>query len=149
MDLEEVVGDFLTKRRMYLQDPLGCDRRVLYRNPHVMLPEMGGEVMTDSFAYSLGNLEIERLEVGPDLLEQLMEDEAPLPETDAPKIVATRLFPYVAPTSPLTSYQNSNTLNSHQKQALTFMLSRERGWSLEVGSGDIWTREFASTGKAR
>jgi SWI/SNF-related matrix-associated actin-dependent regulator of chromatin subfamily A3 len=101
-DLDEVVGDFLTKRRMYLQDPLGCDRRVLYQNPHVMPPEMDGEVMTDSFPYSLGNLEIERLEVGPDLLEQLMEDEAPLPETDPPKIVATRLFPYVAPPSPLT-----------------------------------------------
>ncbi len=97
MDLEGVVGNFLTKRRMYLQDPLGCDRRGLYRKPHVIPPEKGEEVMSDSFEYSLGNLEIERLEVGPDLLEQLMEDDAPLPETDAPPIVITKLFPYVAP----------------------------------------------------
>jgi hypothetical protein len=35
------------------------------------------------------------LEIGPDLLAQLMEDAVPLPETDAPAIVTTKLFPYV------------------------------------------------------
>ena len=48
--------------------------------------------MTSSFNSTLGNLEIERLEVGPDLLVQLMEDDIPLPETEAPGIVKTDLF---------------------------------------------------------
>jgi hypothetical protein len=49
--------------------------------------------MTDGIEYPLGNLEVERLEVGPNLLEKLMEDEVPLLETEAPPIVRTPLFP--------------------------------------------------------
>jgi SWI/SNF-related matrix-associated actin-dependent regulator of chromatin subfamily A3 len=90
--LEETVGDFLSKRRMYLQDPLGCDRDVLYRNPHILSPETEDTIMTSSLDSVQGNLEIERLEVGPDLLAQLMEDEDPLHETDAPTGVTTPLF---------------------------------------------------------
>jgi SWI/SNF-related matrix-associated actin-dependent regulator of chromatin subfamily A3 len=91
----DAIGKFLTARRIYLQDPLGCDRRVLYRNPHIIQPENRSEVMTDGIDSSLGNLEIERLDVGPDLLAQLMENEVPLPETDAPAIITTPLFRYV------------------------------------------------------
>jgi hypothetical protein len=40
--------------------------------------------------------EVERLNVGPDLLAQLMKDETPLLETDAPATVMTSLFQYVA-----------------------------------------------------
>jgi len=53
--------------------------------------------MADSFGSDSGNLEIERLEAGPDLLAELMKDEIPLPETEAPAIVKTALFPYVSP----------------------------------------------------
>ena len=91
-DLEEKVGEYLSKRKMYLQDPIGCERCVSYRNPHVIPPDSGETVMTDSFDSALGNLEISRLKAGPDLLAQLMEDEIPLPETEAPDIVKTTLF---------------------------------------------------------
>jgi SWI/SNF-related matrix-associated actin-dependent regulator of chromatin subfamily A3 len=93
--LEESIGDFFTQQHIYLQDPLGCDRRVVYRNPHIIQPEAGHEIMTDGIESSLGNLEIERLEVGPNLLEKLMEDEVPLVETEAPHIIRTTLFPWV------------------------------------------------------
>ena len=91
--LEEKVGEYLSKRKMYLQDPMGCERCVPYRNPHIIPPDSGEIMMTEIFDSALGNLEIERLEAGPDLLEQLMEDDIPLPETGTPGIVKTSLFP--------------------------------------------------------
>jgi hypothetical protein len=93
--LEDTVGRHLSNYGMYLQDPLGCKRCVPYRNPHVISPESDDVTMTDSFDRPLGNLEIERLELGPDLLAQLMEDELSLTETEAPDIVKTALFPYL------------------------------------------------------
>lgn len=32
----------------------------------------------------------------------------------------------------------TNISKRHQKQALTFMLNRERGWDLDESSGDLW-----------
>jgi SWI/SNF-related matrix-associated actin-dependent regulator of chromatin subfamily A3 len=93
--LGENIGEYLSNRKMYLQDPVGCTRSVAYRNPHIFPPDSGETVMTDSFDLTSENLEIERLNVGPDLLAQLMEDETPLAETEAPGIVTTALFPYV------------------------------------------------------
>jgi SWI/SNF-related matrix-associated actin-dependent regulator of chromatin subfamily A3 len=90
--LGEKVGEYLSKHKMYLQDPLGCERRVPYRNPHVIQPISCEIVMTDSFDLAHGSLEIERLEAGPDLLAQLMEDDIPLSETEPPDIVKTTLF---------------------------------------------------------
>lgn len=86
------MGEYLSKHKMYLQDPHGCERYVPYRNPHIIQPISGETVMTDSFDSVIGSLEIERLEAGPDLLAQLMEDDIPLPETEAPDIVKTALF---------------------------------------------------------
>jgi len=91
-DLVEVIGELLSKYQMYLQDPVGCERSVLYRNPHLLSPESEEYVIADAFDSLLGNLEIEKLEAGPDLLAQLMEEELPLLETEAPAIVKTPLF---------------------------------------------------------
>jgi SWI/SNF-related matrix-associated actin-dependent regulator of chromatin subfamily A3 len=90
--LEEPIGDYLSQRQMYLQDPLGCNRCVPYRNPHIIQPESGEATMTDSFELSPDHLAIERLDVAPDILAQLMQDEKPLPETDSPKDIITPLF---------------------------------------------------------
>jgi SWI/SNF-related matrix-associated actin-dependent regulator of chromatin subfamily A3 len=95
-DLGERLGEYLSKHKMYLQDPFGCERCVLYRNPHIIQPDSGGTAMTDTFSSALGNIEIEQLEAGPDLLAQLMEDEIPLPETEAPDIIKTTLFRYIS-----------------------------------------------------
>lgn len=92
--LEETIGDYLTIRQMYLQDPIGCQRSVPYRNPHIVQPDDGEIVMTDSFNSAPGDLEIERIETGPGLLAQLLVDDIPLVETEAPDIVKTPLFRY-------------------------------------------------------
>jgi SWI/SNF-related matrix-associated actin-dependent regulator of chromatin subfamily A3 len=93
-DIGEKLGQHLSKRKRFLQDPLGCQRSIPYRNPHAMTAESDEIVMSDSFDSALGNLEIERLEAGPDLLAQLMKDDVPLPETEAPSIITTSLFRY-------------------------------------------------------
>jgi hypothetical protein len=93
--LEETIGDYLSQRKMYLQDPLACDRIVPYRNPHIIQSESGEVVMTDALELSAGHLAIERLDTAPDLLAQLMQDEKPLPETDAPSEIVTPLFRYL------------------------------------------------------
>jgi hypothetical protein len=38
----------------YLQDPIGCDRRVVHRNPHIIQPEVGQKIMTDGSKLHLG-----------------------------------------------------------------------------------------------
>jgi len=101
---------------------------------------MGGEIMTDAIDSLIKNLEIERLEMGPDLLAQLMEDEIPLSETDAPTMIKTALFSYVDLHSMCSIL---NLYSSHQKQALISMLRREQGWAWEESSRDIWTRYSA------
>jgi SWI/SNF-related matrix-associated actin-dependent regulator of chromatin subfamily A3 len=92
VNLEEKLGKYLSNHKMYLQDPRGCERCVLYRNPHIIQSDSGETVMTSLFVSTLGNLQIERLEAGPDLLAQLMVDVVFLPETEAPDIVKTKLF---------------------------------------------------------
>jgi hypothetical protein len=77
---------------MYLQDPLGCERSVPYRNPHIIQPDSDEIVMADLFDSTFENIEVERLEAGPDLLAQLMEDDIQLPETEAPDVIKTTLF---------------------------------------------------------
>ena len=95
--LEKNLGEYLSNHKMYLQDPRGCEHCVPYLNPHIIQLESLETVMTSSFDSTLGNLEIERLEAGPNLLTQLMEDEIALPETEAPDIVTTKLFKLVSP----------------------------------------------------
>jgi hypothetical protein len=92
--LEDSIGQFFSQQHIYLQDPLGCDRRVVYRNPHILQPEDGHSITTDGIETTFGDLEIEKLEEGPNLLAKLLEDEAPLLETEPPSsIVKTSLFP--------------------------------------------------------
>ena len=94
-DLEMIIGKFLARHNMHLQDPLHCGRNVPYRNPHMISPEDGKTIMTGSLEQELGNLHVEALESGPDLLSKLMKDEVPLAESEAPHTVKTRLFRFV------------------------------------------------------
>jgi hypothetical protein len=58
----------------------------------MLSPEVKEIIMTSSLDSGPASLEIERLEVGPDLLARLMENEDSLQETDAPVGVITPLF---------------------------------------------------------
>lgn len=80
---------------MYLQDPIGCERRVPYKNPHILPPEDEDIVMTDFVDNPLSNLGVELLEVGPDLLAELVKDEEALSETEPSSVVTTPLFSLV------------------------------------------------------
>ena len=143
--VEDVVGQYLSKNRMYLQDPVDCERNVLYRNPH-MISADGGIVMTDSFMTPPIPIEVERLSIGPDLLAQLMAEQTSLPEMAPPSTVTTTLFRYWYP--PLFKPIWLTRYNSHQKQALTFMVRREQGWDLK-STGDIWIEEDSQPGCSR
>ena len=94
-DLEDGIGQFLAQHQMYLQDPIGCERRVPYKNPHILPLEDEDVVMTDSVDNPLGNLGVELLEIGPDLLAELVKDEEVLSETEPPSVVTTPLFSLV------------------------------------------------------
>jgi len=91
--LEDILSRYLSQNRIYLQDPVDCERNVVYRNPH-MISKGGGIMMTDSFKTPPATVEIERLSGGPDLLAQLMAEQTPLPEMEAPPTVTTTLFRY-------------------------------------------------------
>ena len=49
-------------------------------------------VMTDSFKTQPANVEVERLSVGPDLLAQLMAEQAPVRETEPHPSITTPLY---------------------------------------------------------
>jgi SWI/SNF-related matrix-associated actin-dependent regulator of chromatin subfamily A3 len=88
-----VISQYLSKNRIYLQDPVDCERDVLYRNPHIILK--GGEVVvTSSFKTPLTRIEIERFNVRPDLLAELMAEQTPLLEMEPPPSLTTKLFRY-------------------------------------------------------
>ncbi|KAH7355342.1 SNF2 family N-terminal domain-containing protein, partial [Rhexocercosporidium sp. MPI-PUGE-AT-0058] len=112
------VGQLLSRHRMYLQDPIGCDRVVPYRNPHAI--ELLTAQYTEKSDSSPIKLVVERSDVGPDLLSQLMLDGPVRLETEPPESVSTPLL-------------------RHQKQALSFMLSREQGWDTDMAHHDIWS----------
>ncbi|KAF7954691.1 hypothetical protein EAE96_005810 [Botrytis aclada] len=124
----EKIGEYLSIRKMYLQDTLGCERCVLYRNPHAMTSDTEEVITTDLSILAPACHGVEELKSGPDLLAQLMEGEAPLRETEAPRIVKTSLF-------------------RHQKQALTFMLRREEGWNFNDVASDIWSWRSDTSGQ--
>jgi hypothetical protein len=94
--LEDVVGQHLSKSRMYLQDPVDCARNVIYRNPH-MTTRGGSMATTEFFATTQNLVEIEQLSMGPELLAQLMEEQTPLEKTEPSPILTTELFWYAVP----------------------------------------------------
>ncbi|KAI9791133.1 MAG: hypothetical protein M1816_004364 [Peltula sp. TS41687] len=114
--LFEDIGAFLQTCGMFLQDPVGCNRNVVYRNPHRLSgldPEapMTLQYATEPVAYSL--------EIKSNAVEFLAKFESgdTLPETECPM---------------------------HQMQALTFMLKREQSWILQGPGLDMWSLEQSS-----
>jgi SWI/SNF-related matrix-associated actin-dependent regulator of chromatin subfamily A3 len=90
------VGQFLSSRMLYLQDPINCDRDVIYQNPHNLSRPDESPVMTSALRSGPENFEIERLDVGPGLLARLLEGEVPLQESEAPAGVVTSLCRYMS-----------------------------------------------------
>lgn len=129
--LFEAVGTFTAKCHLYLQHPRHCDRNVPYRNPHCLSPEDSRVVYTFDLHAVVGPFS----SYGPEICRNPIDLFADVGEKDA-------LSDAYAP-------QNLSTeLYKHQKQALTFMMQRERGWALDGSRKDIWREEHDSLGRS-
>ncbi|KAK5558978.1 hypothetical protein LTR46_003167 [Exophiala xenobiotica] len=128
-EFSEGVGDFLAKSKMFLQDPLECDRDVPYLNPH-LLSHTVEVVMTSSLRpathESSTSQGVVAVDARKDLFSQICDD-AHLALTDPPDLLHTKLY-------------------KHQKKALTFMKQREQDWSFEDTADSLWVREVDDAG---
>ncbi|MCJ1385512.1 alpha-1,6-mannosyltransferase [Xylographa soralifera] len=124
------VGQFTTTCNLFLQHPWHCNRNVPYRNPQCLTPESSESIYTGSIERLFDNEPIAASGVfqNPiDLFADTAEQEA-LECAISPKALRTKLY-------------------KHQKQALSFMLHRERGWALSGTAKDIWKEQYQSSGK--
>ncbi|KAK2007911.1 hypothetical protein LZ32DRAFT_641022 [Colletotrichum eremochloae] len=126
--IDQCNETFKDQPKLYLQDPVGCDRNVRYCNPQ-RLPPL--DPTTYQYTQELEQkrqsfVEMEDLEPPPELLE-LLDSQEDLPEAPQPPTIAT-------------------PLKRHQKQALTFMLRREQGWAFDGTRPDIWEAEETEMG---
>ena len=128
--LFEAIGAFAAKCHLYLQHPRHCNRNVPYRNPHCLSPEDGRIVYTSDIQSIMGASGFEPEIPGNhiDLFADASEHDA-LSDACAPRALSTELY-------------------KHQRQALTFMVQRERGWAMDGHHKDIWREERDSFGRS-
>jgi hypothetical protein len=89
-NMAEAVGEFFTDCGMHLQDPMHCDRDVVYCNPHLLYnDEEPATTLTPTCLFTAPD--IEQIGKKPDLFE-LLRNEQPLPETDTPASLSTQLY---------------------------------------------------------
>lgn len=128
--LAELVGLFASRCNLYLQHPWHCDRNVPYQNPHCLSPKCAEIVYTSQLSAFL-ELEIvsdAEMFLNPiDLFADSTEQET-LVDAASPQALRTELY-------------------KHQKQALTFMIQRERGWAMGGHHKDIWKKETEASGR--
>ena len=129
--LFEAVGAFAAKCHLYLQHPRHCNQNVPYRNPHCLSPENSRIVYTFDLNATTGPFSYPSQEIPAnpiDLFADAAEQDT-LSDTHAPRNLSTELY-------------------KHQKQALTFMMQRERGWAMDGHHRDIWMEEHDSFGQS-
>ncbi|KAK0658015.1 SNF2 family N-terminal domain-containing protein [Cercophora newfieldiana] len=119
-ECNDSLEDLQDEQRLYLQDPIGCDRDVPYQNPQKLPPlDSTSVVLTSQLSRRLHDpLDLEDIEPRPELLE-LLDSQHDLLEALQPSAITT-------------------SLERHQKQALTFMQQREQGWAFDGSRPDIW-----------
>ncbi|KAG6358593.1 hypothetical protein INS49_012111 [Diaporthe citri] len=119
-ELFDDIGDWLQDNHVHLQDPTNMGSQdVKYCNPHRLSVEDIGSCLLVSTCI-LQNSKLSGLEeIGdqPDYLD-ILSSHVDLEEAMQPEAVRT-------------------SLQRHQKQALTFMLDREKSWTFDK-DGDIW-----------
>jgi hypothetical protein len=144
-ELFEEIGEWLQEHNVYLQDPKICHMDVRYWNPHrLSSTELGScPFVSQVVLFSSGIAQLQEIEEQPDLLD-IISGQDDLEETAAPKMIRATLHRYVHhPNSVL----HADSLARHQKQALTYMLRRERGWALETKGMDVWEALDSSNGR--
>ena len=119
--LFELVGAFAAKCHLHLQHPRHCTQNVPYRNPHCLSPENNRTVYTLDPENVPGCERGFVSEISTDYIDLFADcaEQDPLSDAETPQAVRTELY-------------------KHQKQALTFMMQRERGWAMDGHRRDIW-----------
>ena len=92
MTIFDAVGDFLQRCELHLEDPIGCDRNVRYRNPQSLWGLDENEVRMTQDLTSMPTPELETFQNPVDLLADL-EYEDELPEADQPTALKTNMYP--------------------------------------------------------
>lgn len=143
MDKFDDIGEFFLQCSEYLQSPLHCDRNVPYRNPQSLSGRDENPSMTFDLREKLTFSEFETLAQGVDLSANLQTG-ITFPETEPPAAIRTPLYRQVDASEHIfnlimQSPEPLLTSSSHQKQALTFMLMREKD------SNEIWKAVFNDT----
>lgn len=125
----EPVGIFAAKCNLYLQHPRHCTWNVPYRNPQSLPSEDGGTVYTFDLKDMVDGCS-PGLEVSTNPIDLFADATVPdaLEEANTPYALSTELY-------------------KHQKQALTFMAQRERGWAINGQHKDIWKEEKDTLGR--
>jgi hypothetical protein len=141
MEYFDAVGDFLCKCNLYLQDPGGCDRNVRYRNPQSLWGLDDNDVRMTQDATVNVKCDIDVFQNSSDLLEGL-EYGHELPEAPQPSALKTPLHRSVVIDDKVRLVLKDDR---HQKQALTFMVRRELGWSFR--EDDLWRTEQDQMGE--
>ena len=91
--LRDNVGDYLLECRIYLQDPVDCDRNVLYSNPQCLC-RTGDRIMTYELASLNAAPDVEKAISQDDIFSELSCDDH-LSLTEAPDAIDTTLYRYV------------------------------------------------------
>lgn len=128
-DLFEQIGLWFQEYDVYLQDPRTCHLDVKYCNPHKLsLDDLEScPLVSEITSRKAGLAYMQDIAVRPDLLD-ILSGQNDLEEASRPSVIKA-------------------SLHRHQKQALTFMYRRERGWAFENDDHDIW--EMADTSQGR
>ncbi|KAI1057484.1 hypothetical protein LB507_011600 [Fusarium sp. FIESC RH6] len=117
-DLSYSLKEVLRNENLFLQDPYGASRDAIYWNPQKYYHPSG--IRTSHFYPT------------DDGQNGTVEEVSHFDSLAA--FTSSNDMPETEPTS-----QVQTTLKSHQKQALSFMISRERGWNLQVPKADLWS----------
>ncbi|KAI0814685.1 SNF2 family N-terminal domain-containing protein [Xylaria sp. FL0064] len=120
IDLLDEIGDWFQEQEIYLQDPQLCHLDVKYCNPQKLSASEPGSCPLVSVVTTKKALSIEMQAISPQasFLDGLQSRDN-LQEAQQPTAIRS-------------------TLKRHQKQALTFITQRERGWAFDQEYIDLW-----------
>ncbi|KAM0300599.1 hypothetical protein ACHAPM_005870 [Fusarium culmorum] len=129
LEVFEELGTWFEHYQVYLQDPRECHQEVRYCNPHRLSTDdiTSCPLLSDRISQSSNSLQLELITQQSNLLDELCNHQN-LEETPQPSVI-------------------KRELRRHQKQALTFMMRRERGWAFSDRDPDLWEMKHTNQGK--
>ncbi|KAJ3535529.1 hypothetical protein NM208_g536 [Fusarium decemcellulare] len=139
LDIFDEIGTWFDEYHVFLQDPRHCHLDVKYYNPHRLSADditscpLVSEVVTQTSKV----LHLENRTQQDDLLDMLGSHED-LEETPQPTVIKGAMRRQVFSLIPPRLMFELIMYGRHQKQALTFMLRRERGWAFYDQQPDVW-----------